>query len=226
MAQRVHLSFFGDSLAWEAEPALTQMLTGTGKAILHSHTYGGAALCDFLDLFRSEEKDFKPRAVIVAFSGNNLSACTKDPATGKPEVGDRLALRYAADAATVMSMYARSGATVYWVGAPISRAEAVAGAPDTGLVNKVYAALPDRYPLARFVDAGQAVLDHGNYTETLPCIEQEPCGPDGLVKVRAPDGAHFCPVAYVKEERCTVWSSGAFRYAAAIASPLIEQFSL
>ena len=64
----------------------------------------------------------------------------------------------------------------------------------------------------------------GVYTPTLPCFIGEPCtGPvvRGVLSnvVRSADGVHFCPVAEV-DERCPVYSSGAFRFADAMVHAL------
>jgi hypothetical protein len=65
--------------------------------------------------------------------------------------------------------------------------------------------------------------------QTLPCLAVEPCiGPviDGVPSndVRAPDGAHFCPVESGDQNGvingCPIYSSGAFRYANAMVEPL------
>ena len=78
-----------------------------------------------------------------------------------------------------------------------------------------------------YVDAGQAVMADGSFTWTLPCLSGEPCtGPSGTNVVRAPDGVHFCPngiatqVGYFHE--CTVYSSGALRFATAMLSPVLS----
>jgi hypothetical protein len=75
------------------------------------------------------------------------------------------------------------------------------------------------------------VLDHGQYTDSLPCLPNEPCtGPviHGVRtnRVRAPDGVHFCPVTVLGRAPCPVWSSGAFRFGAAMAAPVIADFGL
>jgi hypothetical protein len=90
------------------------------------------------------------------------------------------------------------------------------------------------HPRARYIDAGAAVLDHGRYTTTLPCLAGEPCtgGTDSLGRavnvVRSPDGQHLCP----SEEKppagsnqpCAVWSSGAYRFAMAMANAVAADF--
>ena len=93
--------------------------------------------------------------------------------------------------------------------------------------------LNDLYTMAtllgssEYVDAGAAVLDRGKWTETLLCLPNEPCTSTDVHGapvnvVRAPDGMHFCPTAPVAVNGvtplCPVWSSGAFRFASAMAT--------
>jgi hypothetical protein len=85
---------------------------------------------------------------------------------------------------------------------------------------------------AEYIDAGAAVLDHGRWTATMPCLVTEPCtgsadGIDhGVNVVRSPDGTHFCPTAGTAEQGvtdgCAVWSSGAYRFGSAMAVPIIH----
>ena len=79
-----------------------------------------------------------------------------------------------------------------------------------------------------YADAGLSVADAGgNWTATLPCLpgEDEAKGcVDGQIPVRAADHGHFCPT--VAEDlggvvpQCPVWSSGAWRYGAAVAQAI------
>ena len=87
-----------------------------------------------------------------------------------------------------------------------------------------------------YVDAGAAVEGPGGtFTSTLPCLAAERCtGPvvNGVPSniVRSPDGGHFCPNssgnAAGQVGTCDTYSSGAFRYAAAIAAPIRADFHL
>ena len=82
-----------------------------------------------------------------------------------------------------------------------------------------------------YIDAGTVVegSDH-TYTDTLPCLTDEPCtGPvvNGVASniVRSTDGTHFCPSAEGDKEGviggCTVYSSGAYRFAKAMVEALV-----
>ena len=86
------------------------------------------------------------------------------------------------------------------------------------------------------MDAGAAVEGPGGtFAWTLPCMATEPCtGPvvGGVPSntVRSPDGADFCPIPVVgppaQAGSCPVYSSGAFRYASAMASPVERRYHL
>jgi len=72
-------------------------------------------------------------------------------------------------------------------------------------------------PGVSFVDAGIAVeTDQGAFVAQMPCLPGEPtCDANGMVPVRSADGVHFCPSGFATP--CPTHSSGAFRFAAAIA---------
>ena len=85
-------------------------------------------------------------------------------------------------------------------------------------------------PRVRFVDAGQAVLDRGRFTATLPCLPSEGAGDgcvDGRIPVRALDGLHLCPMrTSLGDNRCPVYSSGAARFGLAMAGPIRRDLGL
>jgi hypothetical protein len=84
-------------------------------------------------------------------------------------------------------------------------------------LNAIYTAMATR-PDVTYVNAGATVENpDGTFAHALPCLANETkCGPSGTNVVRNNDGVHFCPGA---PERgiCAQYSSGAFRFATAIA---------
>jgi hypothetical protein len=89
-----------------------------------------------------------------------------------------------------------------------------------------------RWPNARLLDAGAAVMDGANFTTTLPCLSTETAAEgcvDGRITVRAPDGGHFCPGGPEHHDPvtalCTVYSSGALRFAGAILGPVLRDLA-
>ena len=83
-----------------------------------------------------------------------------------------------------------------------------------------------------YVDAGRAVEGSGEtFTWTLPCLPIELCtGPAVAGRrtnvVRSPDGVHFCLVGIDNAPGCGEYSSGAFRFALAMATPVIKVLQL
>jgi hypothetical protein len=221
---------YGDSLAWEAEDAFVGAFAGRSDVQVLTRTYGGTAICDWFDEMRADAAALAPGAVVLEFSGNNLTPCMQD-AAGRGLTDDAYWERYRADARTAIEIFAPSKTRIFLVGAPLSQHQQLTGDFHGGMVNAMYSEIADQYTGADYVDAGAAVLDHGRWTSTLPCLPKEPCtgGTDlldrGFNVVRAPDGGHFCPAAEEAKrgvvEACPVWSSGAYRYGIAMAAPVL-----
>jgi len=221
----------GDSLTHEAGGAFATAMTSTGRADVDTTlVYGGTAICDWIPRLDAKLQQFRPQVAVVEFSGNSLTPCMIDPATATRYTGDAYVEKYRDDANAAMEIFTRYGVTVYWVEAPINRTSSARP------LAPVYRTLPWAWANAHYVNGGAAVLDHGDYVEYLPCLAAEPCTDTDpatgqpAAKVRAPDGAHFCPVA--PEARngvtgvCPVWSSGAWRFGTAMATPVIEDYAL
>jgi hypothetical protein len=216
---------YGDSLAFEARDAFALSLQ-SGDVEIVDRTFGGTAICDRLERMRQDLHDLQPWAVAIEFVGNNVTPCMRGPAG--PLTGDGLVQKYRDDARTATELFAGAGVRVYWMGAPAS---ATPEAGDFARVRREYEAESDRLtfatpplPRVRFVDAGQAVLDGGRFTATLPCLPSEGAGDgcvDGRIPVRALDGLHLCPVRTSQgSDRCPVYSSGATRFGLAMAQPI------
>ena len=225
---------YGDSLAWEAQDAFVQAFADRTGLKVVVRTFGGTAICDWLDAMADDAATLSPGAVVVEFSGNNITPCMHD-AAGQPLTGTAFVERYAADAEAVIATFAPTGADVVFAGAPISRSAQESGDFNGGRLNVLYERMGRTHAGARYVDAGAAVLEAGHWTATLPCLPVEPCtggfdaAGQGVNVVRAPDGGHFCPASAGAVRgvtgACPVWSSGAFRYGSALA-PVIESLDL
>jgi hypothetical protein len=219
------VAYFGDSLASEAQQYFRTVLTSTGVARVRAATYGGTAICDFLERMRHEAAR-RPQAAVIQFSGNAYTPCMRGP-NGLELRGDLLLAKYRADAEEAVRIFDQVGAHVYLVGAPPTRDDATSAQHINDLYRSVAAG---SHSTVHYVDAGQAVLHNGRYTATLPCTEGEPCNPVGRNIVRAPDGRHFCPTLPRPHrgvtEACSEWSSGGFRYGIAMAKPIMRDFNL
>ncbi len=229
----VRIVLYGDSLAVEAQSAFEMAVTGNGRAEVRLRTFVGTAICDHFEAMRIDLREFHPDAVVMEFSGNALTPCVNH----EPLTSTDVCRRYHSDADAVMAIYEPLGVPVYWVGTPISRNAAESGDPNWALLNQMYSELPRRYAGAFYVNAGQAVMRDGKYTDELPCLSYEPCQgiPDAVTgepsnRVRSPDGMHFCPVRADAGDgstsTCPVWSSGAWRFGLAMAEPIVRDFRL
>ncbi len=198
----------GDSLAQEANPMLQYL---NGDVPVTPKFWGGTAPCDWLAV----DLEADPSSVVViSFTGNSLTPCMEDGRGGHLR-GDALVATYRADIGVLIDRARRAGARVVLVGQPYRSASFADDAVVDG-INAAYQEYASAFRYVSFVDAGAAVeTPDGLYADRLPCSEYDvDCAPDGTVVVRG-DGVHFCPI--IGENPCSVWSSGAFRFAMTIA---------
>jgi hypothetical protein len=204
-------------------------MTEAGITKVTVRTYGGTALCDWLPAMRADAATLHPAAVVIEFSGNAFTPCMHD-VQGQALSGAGYYAKYASDALAAILTFAADDTKVYFAGAPIPLSAVLIHEPNANRLNELYASLAD-ISNVHYIDAGASVLNHGQWTETLPCLPDESCtgGTNaegmGVNVVRAPDGRHFCPeeppAVQGVTASCGVWDSGAFRYATAMAGPVI-----
>jgi hypothetical protein len=227
----LHVLLLGDSLSWEAQGAFRYLLTLGGKARVSVMAYGGTDYCTFEPDVYTFVRDRHPDVAVIEFSGNALGPCMSDPKTGRPLRGDALVEKYQSDAERVIDRLSERGVDVYIVIAPVRRDPH----PEDEGLRQVVLDLARTRPV-QLVDAAQAVELGGRYTDYLPCLAFEPCHDvdpatgEPAARVRASDGAHFCPsglpaVSGVTLE-CASWSSGAWRFGSAMAKPVMDDFRL
>ena len=200
----------GDSIAVETAP----YLDGAIDEELDRHVFGGTAPCDWpLDEVGAKDGDL----VVVSFTGNSFTTCMADPAGGHLQ-GDALVAKYAKDLDAMVKGLRAAGAEVLLVGQP-ERGPGAGGVEEVRGINAIYERLAEQDGVS-LVDAGAALeTEQGAYAAELPCAPDEPeCGPSGRNAVRNPDGVHLCPST--SRGTCDVYSSGAFRFAGAIADAI------
>lgn len=224
-ATSTRVALFGDSLAWEAQPYYAKLLEAA-KENARTYNHGGTAICDWFSRMHEVESRYHPEAVELEFSGNNLTPCM----SGYQSYSTAFYEKYRADTLKAIDIFVPAGAHVYLIGAPITRQQQQS-VPGWQRLNLQYKQIADADPgHVTYVDAGTAVEGANHtYTDTLPCLEDEPCtGPvvDGVRSniVRSPDGGHFCPNEEGNQAGviggCTVFSSGAYRFAKAMVEAL------
>lgn len=230
-ANPLRILFMGDSLAYEARNYFDFVVGYSGRAnVEDSLVFGGTAICDWLPVLPKKLAKFKPDIAVVEFAGNSYTDCMQDPATGEAYLGFALVNKYLTDANAVMKIFNRFDVSVYWVNPPESCATRERP------LTSVFIRMTSRWKHADYIDTNTVLNRNGNCAKYLPCLPGEPCtaidpstGQRAAV-VRAPDGRHFCPDAAPAVKGvtgpCDEWSSGAYRYATAVAVPIIQQYDL
>ena len=228
----VSVVLFGDSLAYQAAPYFDTLIQAGDRARVTNFVLGGTAVCDWLPDMHKIARSH-PQVAVMEFVGDAFTPCMNGCPAGSASAVDR----YCANMTEAIHLFLAVGTHVFLDGAPIDYTEWVSHDRHWNDLNREFSALASRYPgQVAYVNAGRSVEGPGgSFTWTLPCLTFEPCnGPTiGGVHtdvVRSPDGVHFCPVSGASTggqvTRCDVYSSGAFRFAAAMATPVIKEFHL
>ena len=174
-----------------------------------------------------------PQAVVFEFIGNTFTACMKGCLFGSPAA----VTLYCSAISKAINIFLGSRTHVFLVGTPITRSEWSSHDTNWDALNVAFAALAAKHPTqVSYVDAGKSVEGpNQSFVSTLPCLSFEPCSGPTIAGmrtniVRSPDGIHFCPNqvgnAVGVVSGCDTYSSGVFRFAAAMAGPVIREFGL
>jgi hypothetical protein len=208
---------YGDSLVFQASKYVDQLLRARHFEPQIA-SLSGTATCDWFDNVKRARDTFHPDIVVMSFSGNALGPCMLHPDRTALSIAEYVA-KYRKDTETAISIFPND-VRIYAVGAPVS-----SGGDDR--VFQIYRAVAKKHRNVHFVDGGIYITPHHRFAMTLPCLPGEPCtGPvvHGVRTniVRSPDKAHFCPVDPGFGKPCPMYSSGAYRFALAIAQA-VEQ---
>ncbi len=177
----------GDSLVGWIAPALEQELPAGDPVEVIDDWKGSTGLVrtDYFDWpakLTADMTQHDPDVVVLGFGGNDTQGITLDDGTvlqlGTPE----WAAEYQRRIGQVLDIIEKPGRTVYWIGMPLTRSEAIETLRPV-LTDAVEAEFASR-PWAHFVDTRDALAPDGTYTSQLP-------GDDGtLVTTMAPDDIH------------------------------------
>lgn len=216
---------YGDSLVYEAEPYANDLIRNVARVDGIAIGVGGSATCDWLPGMRVDAARYRPRAVVLAFSGNAFTPCMHDE-RGRPLSRDAWLARYREATLEAIGLFTGVGAHVWLGTAPISLLAETKQEDDVWRLARMAHELAAQHPMVHVADAAAGLLDHGRWTRAKPCLPNEPCtgGVDErgrpVNSIRAHDTAHFCPVPYSgASDRCPVHASGALRYALGLLAP-------
>jgi hypothetical protein len=213
------VAFYADSLGMEAGRDFNDLVQAAGGSAF-VRAFPGTAVCDWLPQMTADVASFQPTAVVLEFSGNDYTPCMAGEQTGSPQYLAKIRT----DTQAAIDLLRADGLEVFLVGIPYDAKSSVNA--NVAALNQLYASLAAANTGVNYVDAGQAVMAFGSFTWTLPCLLSEPCtGPSNTNVVRSPDGVHFCPSASDTLDNyfadCSVYSSGGFRFAAAMLKPVL-----
>ena len=102
---------YGDSLAAESQSYFEDALVTSGITDIHTKTFGGTALCDWLDQMREDASALHPSAVVIEFSGNAFTPCMHDQ-NDVPLTGGAYYAKYLDDATEALTIFAPTDARV------------------------------------------------------------------------------------------------------------------
>ncbi|HEY6531591.1 MAG TPA: hypothetical protein VIY72_04770 [Acidimicrobiales bacterium] len=222
----VVVRLFGDSLTWESQAVLEARL-GAGFD-LRVTTFGGIAPCDLADEIIATAEADEADVLLLQMSGNAVSPCMHP--SNRPLSDTERLDKYRADVLSIIEETSSTGIPLVLVGTPPMPPQRNQS-PDA-----VYRELAElsasRDRPVSYLDAGAAVAGPaGAWTATLPCLpfESDRMGcTGGQIAVRAADQVHFCPGSLGESNgtivACDRWSSGAWRYGAAIAADLRDRY--
>jgi hypothetical protein len=220
------VALYGDSLAGQSAPYFSRFVKRADGSSPLISTLDGTAPCDALPGLLTAAKSRALSIAVIDFSGNSLTPCM----TGAPVGSPTYFLRYRIDIWVATMALVSAGTNVVLAGAPETFKQAQQGGTSWEWLNQMLASVANSDPAhVRFVNAGESVLDHGQFTWSLPCLRDEPClnqPKRGSNFVRAPDGAHFCPHGLPATQGvvgpCAEYMSGAFRYGTAMAAAALQ----
>jgi hypothetical protein len=213
------IALYGDSLVSEAAQDFSFLAAESGASV-RVRTYPGTAICDYFPSMAADARGWHPTEAVLAFSGDAFTSCMAGVQLGSPPYY----AKYGDDAQAAISIFRSVGTKVVLVGLPRDVSPGLS--QNAASLNGIYQSLSDNDTGVTYDDAGEAVMAHGQFAWTLPCLPGEPCtGPRGTNVVRSPDGVHFCPNGKTTLvgglEECDVYSSGAIRFASAMLVPAL-----
>lgn len=222
---------YGDSIMYESAPYVATQFARKKGWRFSIRAFPGIAPCDLVPQLAADLVTLQPKVVTLETMGNSFVSCMLD-ANGERLPYGSVAYydRYRADFNTFFGLATAAGAKVVFI-TPLPQPYPV-NMTVTDRLNAIA-----REEAAKFsgvsisVAARNAVGVGRKFTPTKRCLLTETatmgCDPSTRkITVRAPDGVHLCPTGYPTPESflafCSVYSSGAFRFARAVVSATVS----
>jgi hypothetical protein len=216
---------FGDSLVTQSEPYLTVVARALDMRA-RARASGGIAPCDALEPLAHEVRTSRPSIVVLAFSGNSLSDCMRG-GDGQLLQGAAVVAKYRSDTEAAIRIATHAGIPMVLASPPTSQQSGAAWEALDAAYRDLAAA---NQPQVQYTDAGVQIAPDGHFVAEQRCLPFElsfaatraMCAGDaGSIRVRSPDGVHFCSdpsSAKSAATSCSTYSSGALRYAIALVT--------
>jgi hypothetical protein len=203
------VALFGDSLTQQAAKYWKPLVGASGQWDARQSSLAGTAICNWFKKMVKTRDEFHPQIVAFQFVGNDIGPCMRN-ADGSQLSKAEYLRRWRRDTRHAIELFDRN-VTIDLIGPPAM------GSPDNRVYD-IFRELAREYPNTHFIDGGRLVSPHRRFVKTLPCLPLEPCtGPvvNGTRAnvVRSWDEVHFCPAKLPLGTPCSVYSSGAYRFA-------------
>ena len=232
---RWRVSFFGDSLSYQAQPTMHAEYAATHQVETTAFTFPGSTMCAQVDEIRKTASSFHPDVVAIEFLGTSFVPCAQVAPWGTAKWLAHY--RESTEAAVAAAESSGPTTTVLLFDSPVMPP----ASPQKPLIaithiyEQVAAASKGR---VTYVDAGRAVEgSEGQWVPSLPCLPGEidshrctgPESPQGrLNPVRSPDGLHLCTTDYpaqaaIAPPGCPTYSSGAYRFGSAMVAGVLHR---
>jgi hypothetical protein len=203
---------FGDSVSWESKRWILGALAH--RAEVHPHLFPGTSLCMWFPQMR-EAAAQHPAMVLLTFGGEFHAPC--DHTTD-------LIRETQDDAGTAAEIF--SGSRVVLAADPARK-----GDLKQAELHAAYLAAAKGHKNATVSYPDRVVAPGDTFSQFLPCLPDESAAMgcitaygQRLIKIRAPDDVHLCPIIPPIPGQCPMYASGERRFGTAVAAPAIAAF--
>ena len=204
---------FGDSVSWESKRWIVAALAH--RAQVYPHLFPGTSLCMWFSQMHQAAAQH-PAMVLLTFGPEFQAPC--DHTTDRfREIQD--------DAGTAAEIF--SGTRVVFATDPARKSDTAI----QGRVHAAYEAAAKTHKNASVSYPDRVVAPDDTFSQYLPCLPDESAAMgcitaygQRVIKIRAPDNMHLCPIVPPIPGLCPMYASGERRFGVAVAAPAIAAF--